>query len=1032
MKKIMWCFLAVFIALSVFLYINRDHITFQPWITEQELEYPGYASGNGERTAIITDSAQSIVVLNENGELVYTLYAGNAVHSFVSVELLELDSNNNLYVHDKRFGGVHEENTERILKYSSDGIFLGVVFELTYQNNDFLTTRSNISAMVSIGETLYIVRIEQDRFLLEQVFYGHIVDRRVHAVVSYPNAFRDLLHCRINAITRTIVWTTKTGDILQYNFSGTLLREITADDEMVAFMALSDDDGNLVYTDVTNEKIVSMDQTGERKVLFDSSMSDDGIYFHIHFKNNKIYASFNWINVLVINDDDTFMIINSWLWSKNDINKRYALFILCVITAILFMILFVRCILLFKKLKTTPVFRQIVLVGICIIFGAGISSVIIMGEMQNRYIDNTYNELENISKLISASVDVGIFGRLHSRQQFNDEEYINLSNHIKTVFSGLQFNGKQVYLIIWMERDGIVYSMYDLEYMWGMFYPYMAYEGSFLENLNLSGEYDRATVSDPTGTWVAVSGPIYDNDGKFLAAIETGYNIRTVENENREMIMQVVLIVLATTIAFLLIVIECLLMFDAYKKNKNEITGNSVTEIKPQALKSIIALLANAYQFKRYTISPKYSRTIIGNLVRSYKTVSEKSFHPELLRAAAFFMFFSLNFASAILPLYAAELYVPVLHLPREFIITLPFIALSVFMVISLLLLPGIIGKTGVRRISLISAVLFLIGSILCIIADNVIFLSAGYALLGLTCGTFTLIYNTIIGSQKNAIDVNSGFAHISASYLAGMNVGVVFGAMIAQFFPYRTVFWFASGIALLFMVIIIFSLRSELFNHYYQVNYIKEQDTKKFALTKFLFKPVVLCILLLALMPYVVSINFMEYFMPVFGTENGLGEANIGQLMLLNGLFAILFGASLCKLVSKKVPILLSIIIPLLLDAGALFVFSLNVSISMLIITVVILAIVNIFALTNIQTYFTILYQNENINSAKVLSAYSVVENLSMAAGPVVFSYILANDIGIGMKTLSIAILGCTVVFAIVSNLSVKWNYKTLEKIKQ
>jgi predicted MFS family arabinose efflux permease len=371
---------------------------------------------------------------------------------------------------------------------------------------------------------------------------------------------------------------------------------------------------------------------------------------------------------------------------------------------------------------------------------------------------------------------------------------------------------------------------------------------------------------------------------------------------------------------------------------------------------------------------------------------------------------------------------------------------MAIFIVISQLILPFILGLAGVRKTTFVSGILFVGGNIICIIAENVIYLSAGYALLGLSCGTFVLIFNSIIGSQKKAEDMNSGFAHFNASYLAGVNVGVVFGAIIAQFFPYNTLFWFASGIAVLFFVIIIFSLRSNLFTHFYESTGVKKrlrnvsldsqmvkvENKDKFVFINFLFKPVVICILLLALVPYVISVSFVEYFMPIFGMESGLLEANIGQLMLLSGLFAILFGASLCQIMEKKLPILLSVLFPLFLISGALFLFSLNVSISMLIIAIILMAIVNIFASTNIQTYFSLLYQSERIASVKALGAYAVMENMSMAVGPIIFSYILAYRIDLGMKLLAGLILGCTIIFAVVSMFSVKWNNKTLDKITQ
>ena len=169
---------------------------------------------------------------------------------------------------------------------------------------------------------------------------------------------------------------------------------------------------------------------------------------------------------------------------------------------------------------------------------------------------------------------------------------------------------------------------------------------------------------------------------------------------------------------------------------------------------------------------------------------------------------------------------------------------------------------------------------------------------------------------------------------------------------------------------------------------------------------------------------------MPIFGMDNGLGEANIGQLMLLSGLFAILFGAGLCKIVAKKMPALIMVFFPILLNAGALYLFSLNVSVQMLLVVILLIAVVNIFSSANTQTFFSLLYQSEGINSIKALGAYSVVENLGLAVGPVVFSYILTENIGFGMKIIAAAIFGCALLFGVISRISIKWSNKTVDAV--
>jgi predicted MFS family arabinose efflux permease len=227
-------------------------------------------------------------------------------------------------------------------------------------------------------------------------------------------------------------------------------------------------------------------------------------------------------------------------------------------------------------------------------------------------------------------------------------------------------------------------------------------------------------------------------------------------------------------------------------------------------------------------------------------------------------------------------------------------------------------------------------------------------------------------------------------------------------------VYLFSTLLALVLIGIAVFSVRSKHLRHIFHADVRRKQESG--SLAGFLAKPAVLATLILLVIPYVLSLSFTSYFMPVYGIENGLRESNIGQLILLNGLFAILFGTSLCEFVSRKIPTKLIIVLSLALNAGALYLFSLDMSVRMLVIVICILAVINIFSLTNIQTYYATLYQNAGISSSKALGVYSAVENASMALGPVVFSYIASENIAPRMRVLAVVLLGSLLFFTLFS----------------
>jgi predicted MFS family arabinose efflux permease len=966
-------------------------LTLTPWNTTDVLEWFNYASGNDERIAVVENSEKTIVVLNNEKELIFKLNAAShpTAKSFFDAESLSLDENNNLYVLDKNFGGAFDENVERILKYSPEGKFLDEVYAYHYVNEDFIITKGKISGMTYFDGAVYLVRLENDGFYLERASSAK-EEAELIQYFAHPNAFQDLVYSRINAETKRITFTTRARGIRQYDFSGELLGEWPGESTVLPWSAASDNDDNIIYADIVSGEIIFIDTaTDERTVLFASP--EGRAYSYVNYANQTFFATSD-DDIFIMDESGEFETITFYIYPSSLVTFRTILFALCLLAALVFIVLILTFVFMLSEARLGESLKRILLVGGCVAFGAAISSVIIINQMNERYYENTYTDLENVSRLMADTIDIDTITSISSSTQYESEEYRRLSNTLKRLLAQLPVQGMKVYQYIWMERDGTVYSMYDSENAMGILYPFFEYEDSYYQEVAETKQYVYTNDITAAGSWLFACGPIFDSKGNVVAEIETGYSMSMVLEQTRNMIIQTVLIVIATTIAFLLIMIECILIMNAYKQNKHEwVDGASMP------------------------------------------------FRPELLRAIVFFQFFAANLATALLPMYAARLYEPIFNLPQEFVVTFPFTANVIFVVLSQLAVPNLIKRAGIRQIGFLAVLFFVIGNGLCFAATNMVYLSLGYAFIGFSGGTLVLVINAIISAQRNVEEVNSGFAHYNASYLAGVNVGVVCGSIIAQFFPYRIVFLFATIFAVVLFAVFVFSIRSKYLRYFYDMTrekrslldskdtYEKDKKNKRLALLKFISNPLVLVTLLLVLLPYVSSISFTEYFLPIFGTNNGLGESNIGQLILLSGLFAILFGTSLCEYFGRKLPLRMIMILALLLNAGAVYLFSLQISIFMMIVAVVIIAIANIFALTNIQTYYATLYQGTKVSSMTALSIYAMVENAAMAIGPIIFSYILAFNIAGGMRIFSLSIAAGLLLFVVISTVFGKKKRKGL-----
>jgi predicted MFS family arabinose efflux permease len=998
-------------ALSVFLFLNRKTIQFPIPADAVPVDLPTYAGGNGGRTAMMFENVEkSVIVFGPKQELIYKLDAEPGKdNSFSNAKFVEIDEVDNLYILDTYFAGAFEENVERVLKYSPDGKYAGELYAYRYINEDYIITKGKISGMACFEGFLYLVRMEHDGFYLEKVpagtpleTYGFLGEAEQILFLEYPNAFRDITYFHINVKQKRFVLTVKSGEIRQYNFDGSLVyRQEAEEGQTLPWTAVSDDHNNIIYADVLTGSLVHIDTGAGKKELLYAVSPENSPYYRINYVKGILFAA-SYDNVLQKSADDTIETLDFYFYPPSLIRFKIVLFICVILDGIALAGTLALLVYFLRKWTIGESLKRILLSTVCIGFGAVIAAVLIINEMGTLYRENTFTGLENVSRLVAASlVDTDVLDSLAFPSQYNNKDYLKLKDSLKNLFSRTQFEGQHVYQIIYVVRDNTVLVMHDLENSVGICYPYTDYEGSVYQEVMESGEYAHVggTV-DSEGSWMFVCGPVSDRDGNRVAIIETGYDRQVMERQTRSMIIQTTLIVIAAAIAFLLIIIEGILILDAYRKNKIDRKEKKAAPFRPEFLRAAVFFFVEAYK-KR-------------NLEKAEK--KGPVFYPEILRAAVFFLFVTFNLATAMLPMYAANLYVPIFNLPRELVITFPFISDTIFAALALLIIPGLLERIGIKKIVFTAAILIALGNLLCFVAGNTIYLTIAYALTGFSGGAVLLSINTIIGAQNRIEDVNSGFAHFNASYLAGVNVGVVLGSVLAQFFPYRTVYLFSTMISIVLLFVIIFSIRSNALNHIYNVD-IKVEKRKR-TVIKFIMNPVVLAALFLLILPYVASLSFTSYFMPIYGIENGLRESNIGQLILLNGLFAILFGTSLCEYVSKKLPLTLVIALSLAVNAGAIYLFSLNMSLGMLVIVTVILAIVNIFALTNIQTYYASLYRNSRILPSRALGVYSAVENISMAVGPIVFSYIVAENIAWGMRLFTVILLAALFLFILISRL--------------
>jgi hypothetical protein len=526
------------VALSAGIFFNRNAVRFPSGAKSNTLTGT-YACGNGMLTAVIINEERSVIVLNNAGEQVSRVNADPwDSRSFSTAKYAALDEYNNLYILDVVFGGISGHNTERVLRYSEDGKFQEELSVLSYVNSDFLVTRGKIAGMSYYNGSIYLVILENDGFYFNQLPARSRGTVKTISFFKYPRALGDINSVNIDGENQRLTLTTKAGTILQYNFDGAVQYTKKAEQTLtLPWTAVSGKDG-IVYADILSGEIILTDiQTGERTLLYKSS--EEVPYCRLNYSGGMLFAApINGASGIVrLSPGAKAETIGEYSYSKNRQMKYNLLFVACLLDMVLLLLAVFLFIRLFFHYCRNKRIQHIVLSGVCMGFGAILATTLIANEMSTRYEENVLAGLENVSHIMAAEIDGDVVASLWFPAQYDSKTYRTFQKSLKALFEETRFNGDIVYQTVKAVRNGKLYSVYDLENTYGLFFPL----GPYSDDSYYKTVFDKGgNIDSGTGVknWLFTAEPVFDKSGKITALIETGYGIAAVRNKTRQMLIR--------------------------------------------------------------------------------------------------------------------------------------------------------------------------------------------------------------------------------------------------------------------------------------------------------------------------------------------------------------------------------------------------------------------------------------------------------------------------------------------------------------
>lgn len=946
-KNSVFFIITAIVLLSAFVTGFSECIGSNPFSSEFLLSNPVQAVFAQDNNYYLTDSSCTIVVTNENNEIINTIGGADPEKTFDCADALAAGSSGAFYVHDKSYtDNGRYSYCERIIRFSDNGKTRKILYEAETLNENGIQVVFLDSPRV-IDDTLYFSEITEDGIHIKKVIdnveecafmplenaYDIVADS------SFSNEFE------ISAVLMNgDIYTYKNGDFfLIYDASETVTNEYCSLVTEISY----DDNGKLYFNDTGQRKIMAFDEDNVI-AAFDGTADNNSaglakrpIYSGLNVSGNIISFLSSEYKYDPISDDSVYHYNIDARYAdgerifygdkiKISLKRQIIVFsVYCSIAAIIIIGVYssVRVTALMHSLSVKQAGTQILILITAILVTIAVSYSLFK-VCNERFISTSADNLTNIAYLIEAKIDKDIVEAIDSPDKYFDEDYAVLNEAVTEILKNEVNDDNNIYTVIYKVFDNIICEVYRNDMCKEIMYPMAGeYSGSIESDIAESG---KAYISEnyvlSEGSYSFALIPSYDDRGQLLAFIEAGTDYNYFVRENSGLYRKFLITSAMAVIIIMLLFSEFANGINAFKRKKSR--GNT---------------------------------------------------SPDIIRPIAFMIFFTANITTAFLPIYGKSLWRENFPVPAEVAAAFPLSAELICSALSAPVCGFAIKKTGIKPMCIAGAVFYIAGNLLSASAPNLWFLIAATGICGIGGGLLTISVNTWITGFEDEADQNKGFVNYNAAFLAGMNCGTVIGSLIWESFGVMAAYAAAASGALSIIILTLLLMDKR------QIIQKYEKCKEKFSVRNFLTPPVIRFYVFISV-PYLVCASFLSYFFPITAEENLLSAAEISMAFLISGVISIYSGASIGEIVTEAFGVKKTMILASFIYAAALLYLMVNPSLISCYLVIIFFAVADSFGLSAQSVYFAALPEVKKIGASRALGINSMIESTASASGSVIF----------------------------------------------
>lgn len=930
---------------------NRKWSGIRPFETSIQLEEARMSVNTVQGdTYVVDQSCNRILKLDREGKVCAVIPGGNEKKAFCYAVSIQPAKDGGFYLLDHMKSDHKNSFTgERIHKFEADGKHSAVIYQETYDEKQWLC---NTKILLNMDGVIHAVRSDHTGLTLINM-------EKEEDAVQYPfeNADRLIKDYTIKPGTGILYFLTKRGEIGFFPAGGqqaSYIYKSNWNEEKRILSALSfTSDGQLYVTDTKNREICKVDEGNINTYL---ELED-------YFYDVRVLNGFTVCGVKGIYDikDSGTICRDTFPLTKGLMAGKLLYYASCCYL-ILFLSAAVIAALKYIHLRGTPV-MQASTAFLAVIFGFTILfSMITIKNVNERFTEEMILRARTAAEIIAENIPSKAFLALDRPEAFLSEDYEAVRKAVEKGFIDSNGERSDLYCVLY-SMDGMeVLERYRLDESCGAgsVCPWEGVEESEIIQNREIRQYVGESTSE--GSFIFVLVPILDESGNGCGLIEVGKNIEAFDEENRNLVLELFINIIALAAVLFMIVLELIIYIQSRKGYQREKEKSENVRVPASVWRMLVFLI-----FFITNISTGFLPILANHLAENMK---ETAIAPSVLAA------------------------VP---------ISVEVLTGAVFSVYG----SRVIQRMGQRKAGMMGAAFFLLGLCLRIFCQNFWLLTLGSAVQGCGWGLLLLIANINIAAEEDETVREEGFTGYSAAVQNGVNAGVVFGGFLLYWMDYQKVFLAGALLGLLVLWFVRIYIRDGETQE-------EKKETAKIPFVKFLFSPRVLLYFIGIVLPIAAAGYYMNYLYPVIGAQFGISETNIGYSYLIHAFFIMACGNVLTRYLTRRLAKKWVIVLSAALYTVSFLLTGWFQSVPALFLTLALLGIANSFGGPVQSSYFAELPEVAKYGYDRSVGILGLVSNLSETCGPFLFGCVLAAGLKQGLVIMASVILVLAVIFGV------------------